>query len=1146
MKKIFLHKIFFVLALFSSTLFAQNKNEEIILTSGNQGFIPAWLVAGPIEFPTVGFGQAKDTIAIGEPNISPVEGDFANSILPEKEKEEWFLQSVDKDGFVDFDKSIQWNVNTNIPTKIWYVKAGYAFTEILSDNDKEALLLLGSNSQVAVYLNGERIHSVNSNRNAIIDQDTIKINLKRGINKLIVRILNTHQNLGVAFFGTMKWQWGFFARVVDVKGEPLNNIKYVVKSKNKKNDFNVVSTFFFKKDKNGLNQRIDFEINSYNPYPVTGKIKIKSFRNFEVKIDSILFGNTRHSIYIPEILKDIKAETELTIGSEIVAKNIEYKKQKKYDLHLMLLNHTDVGYTHPQPVTEVLHCNTLDDVLKKCKEQPDFHWTIETTWQLEAYERLRSKEKFLELISLIKEGRVAVSPIYTNPFTGYVSEEEMLRSFDKAIEYKNKYGISYLGAVYNDVPGQCWFLPQALNKAGIKFIAEGINEVYGDYKLQRNLPKVFKWEAADGSRVVTYINEAYNEGKTFGLESNDLLCVEQNIWDRINKLEAKDYAPSIILINSSFSDNSILAGYQYDLGLKWNKEYEYPKFISSDVNMFTNALIKSDAYEKLPVLKGDWTSNWDIFYQGEFERHRDVRRIQHNLLTAEKLSTLNNLLDPSKQPMNGEISESYRRLLQFTGHGSGLEYGYGSPEANKLTMQYRQNYVDDALLGSESVILKGMFEITKPEESLEAEGLYVFNSLSWKRNELVEIQFPFETSPQYVVIEPVTNKIIPSFRKDHRQYFIATDVPSFGYKKFILKAKTEKNEFKSGLVKSENIIENQFYKLTFEENRVVSIIDKKSGKELLNNKSRYAFANPTVEKYQLNQIHAAISGIKTSLEIIDESPVKLSARINRENDVFEYVEISLIEGIDKVFINASANLQKLKETKITEEFGIPFSFNIPNAKVKSEILGGFIEQEKDRLPGIDHDGVSLRRAISIFNDDMNIILSTEDVRVIRIRKDSLTNEPVIISNPLNNFPDSWNRHEDEIGRINFHYAFASSEGTFNPAKTTKFGYELNTPLELRKSWFKPIPSFEEYLTIDNENVILLNLKSSEKGKLIRLINSDTKSNQKAKIKTKLFTNFTADVVDLYLNKIKKLEVSNNIIEAELKPGEFLDILINNK
>ena len=42
----------------------------------------------------------------------------------------------------------------------------------------------------------------------------------------------------------------------------------------------------------------------------------------------------------------------------------------------------------------------------------------------------------------------------------------------------------------------------------------------------------------------------------------------------------------------------------------------------------------------LPVLKGDWTSNWDIFYQGEFERHKKARLSQNKLLAAEKLSTL--------------------------------------------------------------------------------------------------------------------------------------------------------------------------------------------------------------------------------------------------------------------------------------------------------------------------------------------------------------------------------------------------------------------------------------------------------------------------------------------------------------------------
>ncbi len=105
---------------------------------------------------------------------------------------------------------------------------------------------------------------------------------------------------------------------------------------------------------------------------------------------------------------------------------------------------------------------------------------------------------------------------------------------------------------------------------------------------------------------------------------------------------------------------------------------------------------------------------------------------------------------------------------------------------------------------------------------------------------------------------------------------------------------------------------------------------------------------------------------------------------------------------------------------------LPFNFNIQNSKVKSEILGGFIDLEKDRLPGIDHDGVSLRRAVSIFNDNESIIWATEDARVIRLRRDENTSDPIIISNLVNNFPKDWNRHEDLTGKIDFNYAFSSA------------------------------------------------------------------------------------------------------------------------
>lgn len=1134
----------FLLAL--SLISSAQQNDGITFSGNQQGFIPGWIVNGPFEFPTVGFGDPKDTSAIGEPDISPTAGQYALPILPEKEKNLWFIQSPDNKGFVDFNSTLEWNANTAIPVKIWYSKAGYAFTTIISDKEQDALLTFGSNSQLKVFLNKKQIHTVNGARNASKDQDTVRIRLQKGNNDLLVRVINTHTNLGLAFFGVIKWEWGFYARLLKTDGTPLSEAKYSLRSMDNKSDFNIVSTIFYKKTDNNFKQRFDIEINSLSSEISSAVLKIKhNNSNYDFNFESVNPGRTRQSFYLPEIVSNSTANAELIIGTQRIQKDVNLESRKKYTVHLMLLNHTDVGYTHPQPVCEELHCNTLDDVIKACREYPDFHWTIETTWQLEAYEKLRSEEQFNELISLIRSGRIAVSPIYTNPFTGLVSEEEMLRSFDKALEYKKKYGIDYNGAVYNDVPGQSWFLPQALSKAGVKLVAEGINEVYGDYKLQRSLPKVFKWEAADGSQVVTYINEAYNEGRSYGLESGDLFTVEQKLWERINKLEAKKYTPDIILINSSFSDNSILAKHQYLLAKKWNEQYEYPKFLSSSISKFTTELINSDAYNTLPVFRGDWTSNWDIFYQGEFERNKKLRTAQHDLLSAEKLSTLTALLDSTKRPMSGELAAAYRSMLHFSGHGSGLEYGYGSPEENKLTMEYRDHYVDNAYLGAESVLLKSMQMLSKPEESLDSEGLFIFNTLSWRRDDLIEFHFPFDHSPQYEVVDAASNKVIPSFRKDHRQFFIAREVPSFGYKKFLLKPASSKAN-NSGLVKTANSIENQFYKISFDAHSVTGIWDKKLNKELLVKNSTLQFAGPTVEKYQLNQNHKSLALKNVEYEIIDESPVRLIIRAVMENEVIEKLEYTLLDSIDKVFVTASVNLAAMEPAKSVEEYGLPFSFNLPDSKVKSEILGGFIQQESDRLPGIDHDGVSIRRAVSVYNSKQSVIWATADARVIRIRKDGAAGNPVIISNMVNNFPPNWNRHEDMEGIIDLHYSFSSHAGTFNPAITSAAGYELNTPLVLRKSWFDSVPASEEYLTIDNQNIMLLNLKDADQSYIIRLINNDSQNTQTAKVISRLFSGYQAQIINLSGQILQTLNVNDNSFSITLKPGEYTDVLMKLK
>ncbi len=60
------------------------------------------------------------------------------------------------------------------------------------------------------------------------------------------------------------------------------------------------------------------------------------------------------------------------------------------------------------------------------------------------------------------------------------------------------------------------------------------------------------------------------------------------------------------------------------------------EIISSDVSTFTKALLNSKAYDELPFLKGDFTSNWDIMYRGEFKGIKAKDGAQHQLLSAEK------------------------------------------------------------------------------------------------------------------------------------------------------------------------------------------------------------------------------------------------------------------------------------------------------------------------------------------------------------------------------------------------------------------------------------------------------------------------------------------------------------------------------
>ena len=71
----------------------------------------------------------------------------------------------------------------------------------------------GSDDQCKVYLNGKEVFQFTEERAADKDQDTTEVTLRRGVNVLVVKVVN------------VKVDWSFCVRFTDKDDKPLTQLK---------------------------------------------------------------------------------------------------------------------------------------------------------------------------------------------------------------------------------------------------------------------------------------------------------------------------------------------------------------------------------------------------------------------------------------------------------------------------------------------------------------------------------------------------------------------------------------------------------------------------------------------------------------------------------------------------------------------------------------------------------------------------------------------------------------------------------------------------------------------------------------------------------------------------------------------------------
>ena len=152
-------------------------------------FVREWNLAGP--FPAADMDDLP-TVFPPETEAEPAKSYTGK----DGAKVGWRTVRADATGYVRLDDLIKPNEQALV----------YGLIHVLSPDDRKAWLLLGSDDGVRVWVNGEIVHTNPVYRAAAPDLDVVPVRLKKGWNKVLLKVL---QGAG---------GWGFYVRFADPEG----------------------------------------------------------------------------------------------------------------------------------------------------------------------------------------------------------------------------------------------------------------------------------------------------------------------------------------------------------------------------------------------------------------------------------------------------------------------------------------------------------------------------------------------------------------------------------------------------------------------------------------------------------------------------------------------------------------------------------------------------------------------------------------------------------------------------------------------------------------------------------------------------------------------------------------------------------------
>jgi alpha-mannosidase len=871
-------------------------------------------------------------------------------------------------------------------------------------------------------------------------------------------------------------------------------------------------------------------------------------------------------------------------------------------LYLIHHSHTDIGYTHDQPIVLELHERFLSQALKLVERDADrdrdgaFRWTVENTYVLSRWLTHASSTEIERFQALERAGRIEVTAMFAN-LTPLLDTDELIESLQLVGRLRRDYGFTITSAMNCDVNGENWPLVDLLLDIGIQGFTMAINTHFGGAPFQR--PNVFCWQGPSGRTLLAYNGWPYDQGWRFGI-GRSFEEFEQVWWPRVlRRLEEVGYPLPVLMVQSfhPFGDNGpAFAGFS-DWIDRWNASGKLPRIRMATPREWWTAV---QAYaDQLPTYRGDWTDYWNFGCASSAREQAINRQSRARLRTADALAAAI-LPDPwLPQAFLRYRQEAWDQLILWDEHTWGADISISQPDAEDTAAQWYHKAHFAYQARSLSLLLQrdALAALARQIQRTASDEILVFNPLPWERLVSGDLS-NWVLSPRGLPEDSTSGRHMqdrqPSPPRLHallgsakaqelsmeRIALPPTSVPGYGY---VVIPRARLITYRLGDHVSEDaIVENAYHRLTFDTERggVLHWLDKALGHDWVDESSEYRF-NSFVHEEVADLTHPwprhlLFQMLWESKEVERPSGWRPGWRARRRTPinllrhqvfhtplgikVIQVLEAPGIVGplVQETFLPVHAPWVEfcaywhMSLSDHPESTYLLYPFRLAGATVRFDLGPQAMQPEVDQLPGTCRDYFTVQNWVDFHNGTMGVIIATPENPMVQLGNFAFGRHqaqftlprPLFVGWVTNNYWET-NFRAHQPGLVTARYRIQPYAGPFDEGRAHRFGLEALYDQPLAQHLGEPTertpwPASGSLLRLPQPPVMVLHIKPSSGNEIaVRLLNASDEP-QEATVSSSLLRIVGAMVCDLFEGADgKDVAVRDGVVTVEMAPRQVI-------